>query len=76
VSFVSEEPVVTPTDIGSIMEADKKVIRNRRAPSSCMQRIARARLEFQNKFGNRTPDRSRLTMFDLIFYNPSTNPMK
>lgn len=74
--FVSEEPILTPTDTGSIMEADKKVVRNRRALSNRMQRMARARQEFYNKFGNQTPDRSRLTMFDLIFYNPTTNPMK
>jgi transcription factor TFIIIB component B'' len=65
-----------PSDFGCLEEADKKVTRVRRAPSSCMQRMAKARQEFQNKFGNRAPDRSRLTMFDLIFYNPTTNPMK
>ncbi|PNF19462.1 hypothetical protein B7P43_G02346 [Cryptotermes secundus] len=74
--LTSEDLAVTLTDTGSIEEAEKKVIRTRRAASSCMQRMAKARLEFHNKFGNRTPDRSRLTMFDLIFYNPATNPMK
>ena len=50
--------------------------KNRRTQNSCTVRLAKARMEFQDKFGNETPDRNRLTMFDLIFYNPTTNPMK
>lgn len=55
---------------------EKKPTRPRRTQSSCTLRLAKARMEFQNKFRNKAPDRSRLTMFDLIFYNPTTNPMK
>lgn len=40
------------------------------------RRLATARREFQMKFGvENPPDRKKLTMMDLIFYNPVTNPM-
>ncbi|XP_069681897.1 nucleolar protein dao-5 [Periplaneta americana] len=76
--LTSEEmAVATPSDSRVCDEPEKKKKeRSRRTPSSCMLRMAKARMEFQNKFGNKRPDRSRLTMFDLIFYNPTTNPMK
>ncbi|PSN53895.1 hypothetical protein C0J52_02440 [Blattella germanica] len=56
--------------------SEKKSTKAKRVASSCMIRMAQARQEFQAKFRNQKPDRSRLTMYDLIFYNPTTNPMK
>jgi hypothetical protein len=74
--FFSEESVVTPIDSGCLEEGDKAGNQLRHAPSSGTPHLARARQEFLNKFKNKTPDRSCLTMFDLIFYNPTTHPMK
>lgn len=39
------------------------------------RRLAEARRDFYLKFGNQKPDREKLTMMDLIFYNPTTNLM-
>ncbi|KAJ8943991.1 hypothetical protein NQ314_009574 [Rhamnusium bicolor] len=39
------------------------------------RKLAEARREFQRRFGTSKPDRQRLTMIDLIFYNPTSNPM-
>lgn len=44
--------------------------------SESARRLAEARREFLLKHENRTPDRSQLKMYDLIYYNPVTNPMK
>lgn len=40
------------------------------------RKLAEARREFQRRFGSSAPDRQKLTMMDLIFYNPETNPME
>lgn len=43
------------------------------------RKLAEARREFLQKFGTSKPDkpdRQKLTMMDLIFYNPSSNPMR
>lgn len=40
------------------------------------QRIANAKKEFNIRFNGQTPDKARLTMYDMIYYNPTTNPMK
>lgn len=40
------------------------------------RKLAEARREFLQKFGTAKPDRQKLTMMDLIFYNPSGNPMR
>lgn len=40
------------------------------------RKLAEARREFQRRFGSNAPDRQKLTMMDLIFYNPETNPME
>lgn len=40
------------------------------------RKLAEARREFLEKFGNSKPDRQKLTMVDLVFYNPTTNPMR
>ncbi|XP_076243850.1 transcription factor TFIIIB component B'' homolog Bdp1 [Calliopsis andreniformis] len=44
--------------------------------SESAKKLAEARKEFQLRHENKTPDRSKLTMYDLIYYNPITNPMK
>lgn len=43
--------------------------------SESAKKLADARREFMLKHENKTPDRSKLTMYDLIYYNPVTNPM-
>ncbi|XP_078046242.1 transcription factor TFIIIB component B'' homolog Bdp1 [Augochlora pura] len=44
--------------------------------SESAKKLADARREFNLKHENKIPDRSKLTMYDLIHYNPVTNPMK
>ncbi|GLV40496.1 B double prime 1 [Carabus blaptoides fortunei] len=39
------------------------------------RKVAEARREFYQKFGTKIPDKKRLTMMDLIYYNPTSNPM-
>lgn len=39
------------------------------------QRIANAKKEFHQRLNGKIPDKSRLTMYDMIYYNPATNPM-
>ncbi|KAG5886501.1 hypothetical protein JTB14_014684 [Gonioctena quinquepunctata] len=39
------------------------------------RKLAEARREFQRRFGSEKPDRQKLTMMDLLFYNPKSNPM-
>lgn len=40
------------------------------------RKLAEARREFVQKFGTSKPDRHKLTMMDLIFFNPTSNPMR
>ncbi|XP_011315475.1 transcription factor TFIIIB component B'' homolog [Fopius arisanus] len=44
--------------------------------SESARKLAEARREFLLKHENNPPDRTKLTMYDLIYYNPTTNPMK
>lgn len=44
--------------------------------SESARKLAEAKREFLLKHENKTPDRSQLRMYDLIYYNPVTNPMK
>lgn len=44
--------------------------------SESARKLAEARREFQLKHEHKTPDRAKLIMYDLIYYNPVTNPMK
>lgn len=39
------------------------------------QRVANAKREFNQRMNGKAPDKSRLTMYDMIYYNPVTNPM-
>lgn len=51
------------------------VIQKKCRRSEQSRKLANARMDFYVKFGNNKPDRQKLTMIDLIFYNPTTNPM-
>ncbi|EGI70227.1 PREDICTED: transcription factor TFIIIB component B'' homolog [Acromyrmex echinatior] len=54
-----------------------KITQKRRTlVSESARKLAEARREFLLKHENRAPDRSQLKMYDLIYYNPVTNPMK
>lgn len=50
--------------------------KRRMAVSESARKLAEARREFLLKHENKPPDKSKLTMYDLIYYNPVTNPMK
>lgn len=39
------------------------------------RKLAEARREFHKRFGDNNPDKQKLKMIDLIFYNPTSNPM-
>ncbi|XP_033228185.1 transcription factor TFIIIB component B'' [Belonocnema kinseyi] len=43
--------------------------------SESARKLAEARREFMLKHENKPPDRNTLTMYDLIYYNPISNPM-
>ncbi|XP_072376663.1 uncharacterized protein Bdp1 [Diabrotica undecimpunctata] len=49
----------------------KKVI----ARSEQTRKLAEDRIDFYRRFGAKKPERHRLKMADLIFYNPDSNPM-
>lgn len=38
-------------------------------------KMVEAKKEFKNRFPDAVPDKSKLTVYDLIYYNPVTNPM-
>lgn len=50
--------------------------KRRMVVSESARKLAEARREFLLKHENKPPDKSKLTMYDLIYYNPVTNPMK
>ena len=50
--------------------------KRRMVVSESARKLAEARREFHLKHENKCPDKSKLTMYDLIYYNPTTNPMK
>ncbi|XP_014205758.1 transcription factor TFIIIB component B'' homolog [Copidosoma floridanum] len=50
--------------------------KRRMVVSESARKLAEARRDFNMKHDKKTPDKSKLTMYDLIYYNPSTNPMK
>lgn len=54
----------------------KTTQKRRMLVSESARKLAEARREFMLKHDNKTPDRSKLKMYDLIYYNPVTNPMK
>lgn len=54
----------------------KLASKRRMVISESARKLAEAKREFLLKHENKTPDRSQLRMYDLIYYNPVTNPMK
>lgn len=54
-------------------EMSSKLKRSHRSEE--YQRVANAKREFNQRLNGKPPDKSRLTMYDLIYYNPLTNPM-
>ncbi|XP_070158261.1 transcription factor TFIIIB component B'' homolog [Polyergus mexicanus] len=54
----------------------KAMQKRRMQVSESARRLAEARREFLLKHENKTPDKSQMKMYDFIYYNPVTNPMK
>lgn len=54
----------------------KKVSSTRAGGGDGLTKISTVRRDFTLRFNGQTPDKTRLTMFDMIYYNPITNPMK
>lgn len=70
-------PSKTPSTSKSTLSPKIKTAQKRRmAISESARKLAEAKREFLLKHENKTPDRSELRMYDLIYYNPVTNPMK
>lgn len=44
--------------------------------SDSAKRLMESRREFNRSYGTKIPDKSKMKMYDLIFYNPRNNPMK
>lgn len=65
-------------DTGNVGNASKLNLgqKRRMVVSESARKLAEARREFLLKHENQPPDKSKLTMYDLIYYNPVTNPMK
>lgn len=38
-------------------------------------RIIEAKKDFKKRFDPANPDKNNLTMYDMIYYNPTTNPI-
>lgn len=70
-------PSKTPSTSKPTLSPKIKTAQKRRmAISESARKLAEAKREFLLKHENKTPDRSELRMYDLIYYNPVTNPMK
>ncbi|KAF5297921.1 hypothetical protein FQA39_LY11906 [Lamprigera yunnana] len=67
---------VTKPDVDVPQKRDfSTVIQRKCRRTEQSNKMAEARRNFINKFRNREPDKHKLTMLDLIFYNPTTKPM-
>ncbi|XP_050462873.1 transcription factor TFIIIB component B'' homolog isoform X2 [Cataglyphis hispanica] len=66
----------TTTDNQNISPRIKVMQKRRMQVSESARRLAEARREFLLKHENKTPDKSQMKMYDFIYYNPITNPMK
>ncbi|CAK9821538.1 Transcription factor TFIIIB component B'' homolog [Anthophora retusa] len=75
-SLVQAAKDTVSNNIKNNLTASKVGQKRRILVSESARKLAEARREFQIKHENKTPDRSKLTMYDLIYYNPVTNPMK
>ncbi|XP_024935921.1 transcription factor TFIIIB component B'' homolog isoform X2 [Cephus cinctus] len=69
-----EVPSNAMTNSGNL--ATKPGQKRRIMVSESARKLAEARREFLLKHENKAPDRNKLTMYDLIYYNPVANPMK
>ncbi|KAJ1524139.1 hypothetical protein ONE63_010669 [Megalurothrips usitatus] len=64
-------------DVAMPGSSQKDPSSSKRKPSVNAQKVAAARKTLKSRLStDGAPARASLTMFDLIFYNPSTNPMK
>lgn len=70
----NKEPTIN-TNVNNLPEP-KPTPKRRMVISEAARKLAEARREFLHKHGKKIPDRNKLTMYDLIYYNPVTNPMK
>lgn len=61
------------SDAPNMRDFNLKMKRSHRSEE--YQRVANAKREFNQRLNGKPPDKSRLTMYDLIYYNPLTNPM-
>lgn len=69
-----ETTVIEPP--GSSKKEFNTVIQRKFKRTEQSRKLAEARREFLEKFRDSKPDRQKLTMIDLIFYNPTSNPMR
>lgn len=68
------------SDIISTAARSSTALKSKKSSSSTrsdgLSKVSTARRDFTHRFNGQTPDKTRLTMFDMIYYNPITNPMK
>ncbi|XP_058792331.1 transcription factor TFIIIB component B'' homolog [Phymastichus coffea] len=64
-------------DTGNVSNISKLNLgqKRRMVVSESARKLAESRREFLLKHEHKPPDKSKLTMYDLIYYNPVTNPM-
>lgn len=73
---LNKTPSRVRTESFSSSMSDIPFSKNKRSHrSEEYQRVANAKREFNQRLNGQPPDKSRLTMYDLIYYNPLTNPM-
>lgn len=74
---ITNEPQLQ-ADVGSPQKSKEfsSIIQRKCKRTEQSRKMAEARRHFMHKFGNQIPDKQKLTMMDLIFYNPITNPMR
>lgn len=71
----TESSCSNASDISVVRETTVQKIR-RGNRSEEHHRLNEAKRGFRERFQNSVPDKSQLKMYDMIFYNPSSNPMK
>lgn len=83
-SSTASMPKFVPQQVGRIRTesscsafSDVSVFKPRRVSRSDeYMRLCEARRELLQKCNGEAPDKSQLKMYDMIYYNPKTNPMK
>ncbi|CAG9859002.1 unnamed protein product [Phyllotreta striolata] len=66
---------ILPDYISSQRRKEALITPKKTSRSEQTRKLAEARREFVRRFGEKKPERNKLTMMDLIFYNPNSNPM-